>query len=203
MQADENEKKIVDSSDDDEQKSLEDYLIRLIALAADPGLDFWDPEDLQQYERSVDEAAEIIINIGRVSFSHIAPPLKQHYEAPTDLHHRLFPDTFDFCMETIHDAVFMIPITPGEAAWPRNDGGPDPNFKTNFEPDPQMPSYSTKYITFVKKYREAFIYGLEFKYLASELITLRKIEEANVKLESPLRIPLLKGYVVHATTEQS
>ncbi|KAL3595714.1 hypothetical protein FPOAC2_10069 [Fusarium poae] len=205
-----------DGTDDEERKSVEERMIELITAAWDPYLDFDDIEDLQLYERSVDKAAEMVMDIGRVPFSQIAPPLKQHYEYPTDLHHKLFPETFDFRLETIHDTAFMIPITSAQAAWPRNDGGPDPNFKTDFEPDPQLPRYSTKDITFVHKCREgraqqvqigsetmlckAFTDGLEFDYLAPELIALQKIEVANANLEVPLRIPLLKGYVTHPTT---
>ncbi|KAG8361582.1 hypothetical protein FVEN_g876 [Fusarium venenatum] len=182
----------------------------------DPDLDFHEPEDIQLYERSVDEAAEIMMNIGRIPFSHIAPPLLRHYEAPTDLHHEMFPETFDFRLETIHDTAFMIPITPAQAAEPGNDGGPDPNLKTDFQPDPKLQRYSTKDITFVKKYTEGmaqevqmgletlvcktFTRGLEFEYLAPELIMLQKIEAAHSKLKVPLRIPLLRGYVTHPTT---
>jgi hypothetical protein len=145
-----------------------------------------------------------------------APPLKQHYQAPNDLHHELFPETFDFHLETIHDILFMIPINPEEAARPRNDGGPDPNLKTDFQLYPRMPRYSTKDIVVVKEYKmgmarevkvgseimlcKVFTNSLGNEHLTQEFIALQNIDKANAKLKVPLRIPLLKGYIVHPVT---
>ncbi|XEV07314.1 hypothetical protein FSHL1_012601 [Fusarium sambucinum] len=205
------------SSDDDDHKSVEDRLIHLITTAKDQDPDLYQPQDIQLYQRSVDEATGIIMDIGRFPFSNIAPPLKRRYKAPTDLHHQMFPETFDFRLEMINDTAFMVPITPAEAAEPRNDGGPDPNLKTDYQPDPNLRRYLTQDITFVKKYSggiaqevdisletlvcKASTRGLEFEYLAPELIMLKKINAAHgMKLEFPLRIPSLRGYVAHPMT---
>ncbi|KAJ4138646.1 hypothetical protein NW768_002497 [Fusarium equiseti] len=143
--------------DEEEEETLEDYLIELLTGASDDELDFCEDEDIIFYEKSVDEAAHIVMDVGRIPLSQIAPPLAQHdYEEPKDLHHKMFPETFDFRLETIRDTAFMIPIMPDEAAELRNDGGPDPNLDADFQPDPKMPRYSTKDIMVEKEYK----YGL-------------------------------------------
>ncbi|RBR07513.1 uncharacterized protein FIESC28_10594 [Fusarium coffeatum] len=206
-------------NDDDEEETVEDRLIELLTDASDDDLDFCEDEDIEFYEKSVDEAAHIVMDIGRIPFSQVAPPLIRHdYEEPKDLHHAMFPETFDFRLETIHDTAFMYPITPGEAAKPRDDGGPDPNLNIDFLPDPKTPRYSTKDIIVEKEYKyglwvrevrvgsetmvcKAFPRGLEYEYLAPELKMLQMIEKVNTALKTPLRVPLLKGYVVHPVTE--
>lgn len=128
------------------------------------------------------------MDVGRIPFSHIAPPLIRHCEAPTDLQHVSFPGKFDLRLVTMHDAAFMIPITPGEAAWPRNNHNPDTNLETDFQPGAQIPGCSTKDIDCVKRYRKglaqevnvgsdtlvckAYTVGLGDENLTAKLITL-------------------------------
>lgn len=207
-----------DQCDDEEEKEyIENHLIDLLEAATDPELELYEPEDNELFEKHVDEAANTIMDVGEIPFSFIAPPLKEHFQPPQDLHHALYPETFDFRLETIHDTAFMIPISSKEAAKPRDDSGPDPNLKTNFKADPLMPRYSSKDIIIEKEFNtglwvrqvkigseimvcKAYARGLEFDNLKQELINLHDIAEATVDFDVPLRISLLRGYVTHAVT---
>ncbi|KAM0239555.1 hypothetical protein ACHAP5_008280 [Fusarium lateritium] len=206
-----------EDEDENENEYIENRLIDLLEAATDPELELYEPEDNELFERSVDEVANVIMDVGEIPFSQIAPPLKQHFQPPKDLHHALYPETFDFRLETIHDTAFMIPISSKEAARPRDDTGPDPNLETDFEADPLMPRFPSKDIIIEKEYRtgvwvrqvkigsetmlcKAFPRGLEYDNLKQELINLQAIAEATSDFDAPLRIPLLRGYVTHAVT---
>jgi hypothetical protein len=91
------------SGNEEEEEYIENHLIDLLEAATDPELELYEPEDNELFEKSVDEAANTIMDVGEILFSHIAPPLKQHFQPPQDLHHALYPETFDFRLETIHN----------------------------------------------------------------------------------------------------
>ncbi|KAM0468150.1 hypothetical protein ACHAP7_011222 [Fusarium lateritium] len=205
------------SEDEKEDDYIENRLIDLLEAATDPELELYEPEDNELFEKSVDEVANVIMDVGEIPFSHIAPPLKEHSQPPNDLHHALYPETFDFRLETIHDTAFMIPITSKEAARPRDDTGPDPSLKTDFKADPLMPRFSSKDIIIEKEFSKglwvrqvkvgsetmvckAYARGLEVDTLKQELINLQDIAEATFNFDVPLCISLLRGYVTHPVT---
>ncbi|KAJ3548780.1 hypothetical protein NM208_g836 [Fusarium decemcellulare] len=208
-----------DTSEGETSKStcLENRLIRLLSDASDPELELYEPEDDEYYKGLLDEVAQIITEVGKIPFSQVAPPLKVPFEPPRDLHHKFYPETFDFRLQTIHDTAFVLPISPKEAATVRHDARPDPNLETDFQPDPSLPRYSSKEVMVLKQYWhglgvrkvqvgsqvmlcKAIEKGLEYSNLKQELINLQKISKAFAESDVQLRIPLVRGYVTHAET---
>ncbi|KAM0354915.1 hypothetical protein ACHAPU_000753 [Fusarium lateritium] len=206
-----------DSNDEEEKEYIENRIIDLLETADDPELEMYEDEDKEIFEKAVDEAANLILDVGEIPFSQLAPPLEKHFEEPKDLYHALYPETFDFRLETIHDTTFVIPITSKEAAKPRDDTGPDPNLKTDFQADRLIPRYSSKDIIILKEYNKgmwvrqvkvgsetmvckAYKDGLAFDNLKQELINLQEIARATSDFDVPLRIAYLRGYVTHAVT---
>ncbi|KAF4993918.1 hypothetical protein FDECE_13269 [Fusarium decemcellulare] len=200
-----------------ESTCLENQLIRLLSGASDPDLEFYEPEDDEYYKGLLDEVAQIITEVGKIPFSQVAPPLKVPFEPPRDLHHRLYPETFDFRLQTIHDTAFVLPISPKEAATVRNDARPDLNSEIDFQPDPSLPRYSTKGIIVLKEYSQgigvrkvqigsqvmlckAIAKGLAYSNLKQELVNLQRISKAFSDSGAQVRIPQLRGYAIHAET---
>ncbi|KAM0186738.1 hypothetical protein ACHAPI_011589 [Fusarium lateritium] len=66
------------SEDEKEDDYIENRLIDLLEAATDPELELYEPEDNELFEKSVDEVANVIMDVGEIPFSHIAPPLKEH-----------------------------------------------------------------------------------------------------------------------------
>ncbi|KAM0545024.1 hypothetical protein ACHAPJ_011534 [Fusarium lateritium] len=194
-----------------------DRLIYLLREATDTALELFEPEDNDYYKHLIDEVAETILDVGQVPLSQIAPPLKVPFQPPTDLHYKLYPETFDFRLETIHDSTFLVPTSPKEAVTVRDDTGPDPSLMTDFEPDPPLPRYSSRDIIILEEYKERFdvrkvkvgsqvmlcksdTKGLEFSDLTQELINLQGISQAFAESGIQIRIPLVRGYATHAET---
>lgn len=194
-----------------EEGRFEDQFILDLAEAADIAMD-----DMDEYALLVDDIAMNIMEIGAVPFAKIAPPLTVPYFPPTDLHSTLYPKEYDFRLQTIDGKPVIFPISPKEAAYVREEYVPDPNF--TYEPPAglSLPRYSSKDIMIEGEYFggifsaakarirsqilfcKAFASGINHSDLDREVETHHKIHQACIKAGIQIRIPQLRGFIVHA-----
>ncbi|KAM0425954.1 hypothetical protein ACHAPT_008893 [Fusarium lateritium] len=200
-----------ETGDEDGEERLEDQMIRDLGEAADIGMD--DPE---AFEAVVDNIAETIMDIGAVPFSKIAPPLTVPFFPPTDLHSTLYRELFNFRLQTIGGKELIFPISPEEADKVRTEYEPDPNLSFELPGGIELPKYSSRDIMIQEEYFggilsagkarvgsqtlfcKAFASGINNMDLDKEVVTPHKIYQACANAGIQIRIPLLKGYAVHA-----
>lgn len=194
-----------------EDERLEDQLIRDLGEAADVLLD-----DGDEYAAIVDEIAETIMQVGAVPLAKLAPPLTAPFFLPTDLHSSLYPEILDFRLQTIHGQAVIFPISPGEAAYVREDYVPDPDFIYELPTGLSLPKYSSKDIIIEEEYfggiksaararvgsqtlfYKALATRINSEDLDKEVETHHKIHQGCIEAGVQIRIPQLKGLIVHA-----
>ena len=185
--------------------SVEDHLISILTKVLSP--DFADDnEDL------VDEALDIILDVGRASFREMAPLHTPCTSLSTQiLHSLLYPETFHFRLKTVDNKPTVVMIHPNEA-YTIQSFGQDPEFESDFKIDPALPQYSSKEIQVLESLLsggtvtrvlvdgkemlcKARQDGLLDGNLERELSKLQQIANTD---SSTIRIPKLIGYVKHA-----
>ncbi|UPK95780.1 hypothetical protein LCI18_006715 [Fusarium solani-melongenae] len=162
------------------------------------------------------EAADIVMDDMAVPVAKIAPPLTVPFFPPTDLLSALYPKEFDFRLQTIDGKSVIFPISPKDAAYVREEYVPDPNF--TYEPPAglSLPRYASKDIMIEEEYFggifsaakarigsrilfcKAFASGINHSDLDKEVETHHKIHQACIKAGIQIRIPQLRGFIVHA-----
>ncbi|RMJ09585.1 hypothetical protein BHE90_005954 [Fusarium euwallaceae] len=193
------------ASPDQTQENLEDRLIRLLneAIVADD----------KEYDAITDQIYDIIMGLGRIPFSRIAP-LSTSLPSK-DLHSLLYPETFDYRLQTVDGVASIFPINPDEAVSVPNTG-PNPEVVTEFQPIKTIPRYSSRdvhvqevlvsgYGTVCKAHVgsqtmlcKAQNQGLENPSLERELVAMQKIWNACSGLGVSILVPHLQGYVTFA-----
>ncbi|KAH7254968.1 hypothetical protein B0J15DRAFT_495028 [Fusarium solani] len=173
-------------------------------------------DDMDEYALLVDEKAMSIMEIGAVPFAKIAPPLTVPYFPPTDLHSTLYPKEYDFRLQAIDGRPVIFPISAKEAVYVQKEYVPDPNFTYTPPAGLSIPSYSSKDIMIEEEYLggifsaakarvgprilfcKAFASGINHSGLDKEVETHHKIHQACIKAGIQIRIPQLRGFIVHA-----
>ncbi|OAQ59608.1 hypothetical protein VFPPC_13533 [Pochonia chlamydosporia 170] len=123
--------------------SVEDELIRLLNQAVDAA-----DED---YEDLMNNALDRVLDLAGATFSDVAPRICASQQASTVLHAHLYPDTFDFRLQTIDRKVSISQISPDEMLCVP-DTAPDPHFHTDFEPDDHLPFFSSDEIYILESF---------------------------------------------------
>ncbi|RSM19919.1 hypothetical protein CDV31_001279 [Fusarium ambrosium] len=187
------------------QENLEDRLIRLLneAIVADD----------KEYDAITDQIYDIFMDLGRIPFSRIAP-LSTSLPSK-DLHSLLYPETFDYRLQTVDGVASIFPINPDEAVSVPNTG-PNPEVVTEFQPIKTIPRYSSRDVhvqeVLVSGYGtvcrvqvgsqtmlcKAQGQGLESPSLERELVAMQKIWNACSGPGVSIRVPHLQGYVTFA-----
>lgn len=190
---------------------VEDYLIHLLDRVVST-------LDDEEYEDLLNEALELIMFIGKCQFDEAAAQAANHtLPAPLDLHSRLFPDIFEFCLKTVDGNPKLSRISSNES-FLTTAVEQDADFLTEFQPDDRLPGFSSKEIicsdvlvqgfNIVSRVQvhgqdmlcKAFKTGLLHPNLLRELGSLQKIRNQHLTASASFRVPKLRGYVVHAKT---
>jgi hypothetical protein len=187
------------------EETLEDRMIRLVneAILA----------DYEEYDAITDQIYDIIMDLGRIPFSQIAP---LSTTAPSkDLHSLLYPETLDYRLQTIAGKATIFPIDPEESVSVPNTG-PNPAVVTEFQAMKTTPQYSSRDVhvqeVLVSGYGtvckarvgpqtmlcKAHSQGLENPSLERELVAMQKIWNAGSGPAVNIRVPHLQGYVTFA-----
>ncbi|KAJ4196140.1 hypothetical protein NW767_009600 [Fusarium falciforme] len=193
------------ASPNETQENLEDRIIRLVNEAI-----FADDEE---YNAITDQICDIILDLGRIPFSQIAP---LNTTLPNkDLHSLLYPETLNYRLQTVDGKATIFPIDPEESVSVPNTG-PNPAVVTEFQAIKTMPRYSSRDLhvqeVLVSGYGtvckarvgsqtmlcQAHSQGLENPSLERELVAMQKIWDACSGPAVNIRVPHLQGYVTFA-----
>ncbi|KAL2681306.1 hypothetical protein Neosp_008917 [[Neocosmospora] mangrovei] len=187
------------------QENLEDRMIRLVNEAIFA-------ED-KEYDAITDKIYDVILDVGRIPFSQIAP--LSTTASSKDLHSLLYPETLDYCLQTIDGKATIFAIDPEESVSIPNTG-PNPAAVTEFQAMKMIPRYSSRDVQVqevlvsgygtVCKARvgsqtmlcKAHGQGLENSSLERELVAMQKIRNACSGPAVNIRAPHLQGYVTFA-----
>lgn len=186
-------------------ENLEDRMIRLVNEAI-----FADEEE---YDAITDQIYDVILDVGRIPFSQIAPLSNT---APSkDLHSLLYPGTLDYRLQTIDGKATIFPIQPEESVSVPNPG-PNPEVVMKFQTIKSIPRYSSRDVhvqeVLVSGYGtvckarvgpqtmlcKAHSQGLENPRLERELVAMQKIWNTCKSPAANIRVPRLQGYVTFA-----
>jgi hypothetical protein len=167
-------------------------------------------DDDERQEEILDEVLDVILGAGKPQFAQVAP-LRASTPSNVDLHSLLYPETFNFRLQTIDGKTSIIPTAPDEAL---TDPKPTADYGTEseFEINTQLPQYTTKEIVVVESIMssgtvtrvmvngeemlcKARRTGLNDQNLLRELVCLQKIHAV---CSDDIRVPKLLGYVKHA-----
>ncbi|KAJ3461264.1 hypothetical protein MRS44_009817 [Fusarium solani] len=158
------------------EETLEDRMIRLVneAILA----------DYEEYDAITDQIYDIIMDLGRIPFSQIAP---LSTTAPSkDLHSLLYPETLDYRLQTIARKATIFPIDPEEDVHVQEVlvSGYGAVCKARVGPQTML--------------CKAHSQGLENPSLERELVAMQKIWNAGSGPAVNIRVPHLQGYVTFA-----
>ncbi|EEU41197.1 uncharacterized protein NECHADRAFT_83368 [Fusarium vanettenii 77-13-4] len=187
------------------EENLEDRMIRIVndAILADE----------QEYDTITDQIYDVILDVGRIPFSQIAP---LSTTAPSkDLHSLLYPETLDYRLRTIDGKATIIPIDLEESVSVPNTG-PNPAIVTEFQATKAIPRYSSRDVQvqevlvsgygtvckarvgFQTMLCKAHSQGLENPSLERELVAMQKIWNVCSGPAVNIRVLHLQGYVTFA-----
>ncbi|ESZ93628.1 hypothetical protein SBOR_6006 [Sclerotinia borealis F-4128] len=195
------------SGNSQHENYIEDRLIRLLNQAV--------TADDEDYDELVDEASDVILGLGKILFSQVAPPLPVSILSDQDLHSHLYPKTLNFRLETVDNKAVIFPISPDDTI-SLPDTAPDPDLETDFQADSIIPQYSSREVIIQRVFAsgnntvskvqvgsqtmlcKAHRAGLQDPNLKQELVSVQKIREAGINSRAQIRVPSLQGYVRHA-----
>ncbi|KGQ04905.1 hypothetical protein BBAD15_g9841 [Beauveria bassiana D1-5] len=169
----------------------------------------------EDYDDVINEALDVLLLVGRSSFSQAAPPMRQPHSTAQDLQSMLYPESLNFRLQTINGKAQIFQIRADEGvALP--DTPPEPRLDTIFQPDHQLSCYSSEDILvqyiFVSGSGivvrvhvdgrdllcKASRAGLWDSGLEQELVALQSIQGAIARTGVTIRAPCLYAYVIHA-----
>ncbi|KAI8715040.1 Protein kinase domain-containing protein [Fusarium sp. LHS14.1] len=187
------------------KENLEDRMIRIVNDAI--------LSDGEEYDAITDQIYDIILDVGRIPFSQLAP---LSTTAPSqDLHSLLYPETLDYRLQTIDGKATIFPIDPKESVSVPNTG-PNPGVVTEFQATKTIPRYSSRDVqvqeVLVSGYGtvckalvgsqamlcKAHNQGLENSSLERELDAMHKIRNACSDPSVNIRVPHFRGYATFA-----
>ncbi|KAL6362439.1 hypothetical protein LRP88_03721 [Fusarium phalaenopsidis] len=187
------------------EENLEDRMIRIVneAILADD----------EEYDAITDQIYDVILDLGRIPFSHVAP--LNTTLSSQNLHSLLYPETLDYRLQTVGGKATIFPIDPEESVSVPNTG-PNPAVVTEFQAMETIPRYSSRDVhvqeVLVSSYGtvckarvgpqtmlcKAHGQGLENPSLERELVAMQKIWNACSGPAVNIRVPHLQGYLTFA-----
>ncbi|XDG01070.1 hypothetical protein ABKA04_000685 [Annulohypoxylon sp. FPYF3050] len=195
-----------DPHSDQKQPFLEDRLIDLLTKAAP--LDFY----IDEYEKIVYEALDLIYGVGKVIFTKANLP---NTTTPHPLLQALlYPPILTFRLMTIGGKAAIIPINP-DKGYIIYKAKFDPSAEKNLDKDESLPHYLPRQILATETLVEDVVYVTTrvlvdnkdmyckahrrrvLPYLEDEIMSLQKIRRALLRNGSSIRVPQILGYVKH------
>ncbi|KAI0901991.1 hypothetical protein F4806DRAFT_445292 [Annulohypoxylon nitens] len=198
---------------DRKQPFLEDRLIDMLGQAVSTDV------NTDEYEKIVDDALDLILDVGKAIFMEVNLPNKTASQPPNQgLQVLLFPTILAFRLKTIGGKAAIIPINPDEG-YTYHEANFDPNTETYLGKDDNLPQYLPRQILIL----ETLIQGIGYVIsrvlvnnkemlckaqgkrpnpdLDEELLSLQKIRRALLHNGASVRVPQILGYVRHPELE--
>ncbi|KAI5464247.1 hypothetical protein BGZ63DRAFT_411989 [Mariannaea sp. PMI_226] len=165
---------------------IEDQLIRLLNQAV--------TADDDDYEKLEDQVSDVIVGLGKIQFSQVAPPPPVDIPSDQDLHSYLYPSVLNFRLQTVDSKAVIFPISPDDAI-SLPETAPDPDFETEFHADSTTPQYSSRKIII----QRVFLSGnatVSKVQIGSQIML--KCGGAGIDSRANICVARLQGYVKHA-----